>query len=309
MATMADRRLQVFLAVAKHRSFTRAAEALYMTQPAVTFQIKQLEEHFDTRLLDRGYGKVTLTPAGEIVLQYAERILAMSAEMEDQVSGLTQEANGVVTLGVTPTIATYWLPALLDQFKRRYPKVVPRVFGGNSEWVESRVAEKELDVGLVELLSDDASIECREVTRDELMAIVPPGHVLSRHVRVRADDLVSLPFIDREPGAAIREQAEAFFRQGGFPPENLDIASELCSLTTIKHLVRQGVGFAIAARASVDKEVRDGRLIAIPLEPQIYETLSVLLPKDKFRSRVVATFADFATEHLKRIAGGESRDA
>jgi DNA-binding transcriptional LysR family regulator len=308
MATMADRRLQVFLAVAKHRSFTRAAETLYMTQPAVTFQIKQLEEHLNTRLLDRGYGKVTLTPAGEIVLAYAERILGMSAEMEDEVAGLTQDPNGVVTIGVSPTIATYWLPALLEGFKHFYPKVVPRVFGGNSEWVETRVAAKELDLGLVETASDEPNLECYEVGRDEILAIVPPGHSLSRHVRVRAEDLIGLPFIDREPGAAIREQAENFFRAGGFPSENLEVTAELGSLTTIKHLVRQGVGFAIAARASIDKEVRDGRLVSIPLEPPLYETLSVLLPKDKFRSRVVSTFADFAIEHLKRQAGSE-RDA
>lgn len=307
MATMADRRLQVFLAVAKHRSFTRAAEALYMTQPAVTFQIKQLEEHFNTRLLDRGYGKVTLTPAGEIVLDYAERILGMSAEMEDQVAGLTQEPNGVVSVGLSPTIASYWLPSLLDGFKRQYPKVVPRVFVGNSEWVERRVADKELDVGLVEIESTDAGIECREVGRDELFAIVPPGHVLARHVRVRADDLVGLPFIDRDPGAAIREAAERFFRDSGFPPENLDVTAELSSLSTIKHLVQQGVGFAIAARASIDKDIQSGRLVALPLEPHLYETLSVLLPKDKFRSRVVTIFADFATEHLK--AKGINRDA
>ncbi|WP_341675553.1 LysR family transcriptional regulator [Niveibacterium sp. SC-1] len=302
MATMADRRLQVFLAVAKHRSFTRAAEALYMTQPAVTFQIKQLEEHFNTRLLDRGYGKVTLTPAGEIVLEYAERILGISAEMEDEVAGLTQEPNGVVTVGLSPTIASCWLPSLLDAFKREYPKVVPRVFVGNSEWVERRVAEKELDVGLVEMISDEPTLECREVARDEMLAIVPPGHTLSRHVRVRPEDLVGLPFIDREPGAAIRELAETFFRAGGFPHENLDIACELGSLSTIKHLVRQGVGFAIAARASIERDVREGRLVSLPLEPNLFEIISVLLPKDKFRSRVVSTFADFATEHLKKKA-------
>lgn len=276
-----------------------------MTQPAVTFQIKQLEEHFNTRLLDRGYGKVTLTPAGEIVLDYAERILGISAEMEDQVAGLTQEPNGVVTVGMSPTIASFWLPLLLDTLKREFPKIVPRVFVGNSEWVERRVAEKELDLGMVEMVSSDPTIECREVATDELLAIVPPGHVLSRHVRVRADELVGLPFIDREPGAAIRDVAERFFRASGFPPENLMVTAELGSLTTIKHLVRQGVGFAIAARESIKKDIKEGRLVALPLEPHLYESLSILLPKDKFRSRVVSIFAEFSTEFLKKQAGTE----
>ena len=302
MATMADRRLQVFLAVAKHRSFTRAAEALYMTQPAVTFQIKQLEEHFNTRLLDRGYGKVTLTPAGTIVLEYAERILGMSAEMEDEIAGLTQEPNGVVSIGLSPTIASYWLPSLLDAFKREYPKVTPRVFQGNSEWVERRVAEKELDIGLVESLPNDPALECREVARDEVLAIMPPGHALSRNVRLRAEDVGDYPFINRDPGAAICELVEEFFRDSGFPPENLNISAELGSLTTIKHLVLQGHGFSAAARASIQRDIREATLVAIPFDPPIFETISVVLQKDKFVPRVVSIFADFATEHIRALS-------
>src|SRR5574337_956859 len=91
---MADRRLQVFHAVAKHGSFTRAAEHLFMTQPAVTFQIKQLEEHYNTRLFERGHGKIALTPAGEIVMAYAERILDLNEELETRVSELTDELTG-----------------------------------------------------------------------------------------------------------------------------------------------------------------------------------------------------------------------
>jgi len=93
---MADRRLQVFHAVAKQLSFTKAADALFMTQPAVTFQIKQLEEHFNSRLFDRGHGKVTLTPAGELVLEYADKILGLSTEMEVRLSEMTGEISGPV---------------------------------------------------------------------------------------------------------------------------------------------------------------------------------------------------------------------
>lgn len=302
MASMADRRLQVFLAVAKHRSFTRAAEALYMTQPAVTFQIKQLEEHFNTRLLDRGYGKVALTPAGIIVFEYAERILGMSAEMEDEIAGLTQEPNGLVSIGLSPTIASYWLPSLLDAFKRQYPKVMPRVFQGNSEWVERRVAEKELDVGLLESVPTNPLLECRELARDELLAIVPPGHPLSQHARLCAEHIGDFPFINRDPGAAISEAAEAFFRASGLAPENLNIAAELGSLTTIKHLVLQGHGVSIAARISIQRDIREGTLIGVPFDPPIFETISVVLHKDKFVPRVVSIFADFATEHIRAIA-------
>ncbi len=107
---MADRRLQVFHAVAKQLSFTKAAEVLFMTQPAVTFQIKQLEEHFNTRLFDRGHGKITLTPAGEVVLGYAERILGLSSEMDVRLSELTGEIGGSLMVGASTTIAEFMLP-------------------------------------------------------------------------------------------------------------------------------------------------------------------------------------------------------
>src|SRR5450756_2252623 len=110
---MADRRLQVFHAVAKQSSFTKAAETLFMTQPAVTFQIKQLEEHFNTRLFDRGHGKISLTPAGEVVLEYAERILSLSAELDTRISELTGEVQGLLLIGASMTIAEFMLPRIL----------------------------------------------------------------------------------------------------------------------------------------------------------------------------------------------------
>src|ERR1700686_2141037 len=107
---MADRRLQVFHAVAKNLSFTKAAEALFMTQPAVTFQIKQLEEHCNTRLFDRGHGRISLTSAGEVVLEYAERILSLSAELDTRLKEMTGEVAGVLLIGASTTIAEYLLP-------------------------------------------------------------------------------------------------------------------------------------------------------------------------------------------------------
>lgn len=299
---MADRRLQVFHAVAKLGSFTRAAETLFMTQPAVTFQIKQLEEQFNTRLLDRGHGKVTLTPAGEIVFAYAERILGLSDEMETRISELTDELTGVLTIGLSPTIAAYWLPQLLSKFKQKYPRVIPRVFVANSENVENRVLEHEFDVGLVEKDSTNADLECTLAFRDELLAIVPPGHALASASSLEAQDLQAYPFVDRDPGAAIRALAEGFFRAGGVPPDTLNRTAELGSLAVIKQLVRDGVGFAIVSHASLKREVREGSLVAIPLRPQLFSSINVLVPKDRFRARLHSTFAEFAVQHLSELA-------
>ena len=223
---MADRRLQVFHAVAKHGSFTRAAEHLHMTQPAVTFQIKQLEEHFDTRLLDRGHGKISLTPAGELVLAYAERILGLSAELDSRVSELTDELAGQIKIGTSTTIAAYWLPHILEGFKRRYPRVLPRVVVGNSKLTEDAVAARDLDIGLIEIVTEQHAIERRSAARDELFVICSPDNPLAAFKSLRAKDLVGHPFIDRDPGNGIRQIADEFFEAAGIAEDGDATSSE-----------------------------------------------------------------------------------
>ncbi|MDO6385478.1 MULTISPECIES: LysR family transcriptional regulator [unclassified Uliginosibacterium] len=303
---MADRRLQVFHAVAKHGSFTRAAETLYMTQPAVTFQIKQLEEQFNTRLLDRGHGRVTLTPAGEIVFAYAERILGLSDEMETRIAELTDELTGVLTIGCSQTIAGYWLPRLLENFIRKHPRVIPRVFVANSENIENRVAAHELDVGLVEKQSEDPTLECTLACQDELLVIVAHGHELASASSIKAADLQGRPFVDRDPGAAIRALAEDFFRRNGVPPETLNRRGELGSLPSILHLVKQGFGFAIIAKAALNDYNNRG-LVGISLEPRLYSSLNVLVPKDRFRARLHSTFAEFAVSMFTNMERGDTK--
>lgn len=296
---MADRRLQVFHAVAKHGSFTRAAENLFMTQPAVTFQIKQLEEHYNTRLFERGHGKVTLTPAGEIVMAYAERILGLNEELETRVSELTDELTGTLNIGTSTTIAAYWLPYLLRDFKLQYPQVIPRVVVGNSQLIEERVVSRELDLGMIEIVTGHPALERISACRDELLAIVSPGHPLAVGPRVSAAELLPHPLITRDPGNAIRGLTEQYFEAAGVAVDELTIAAELGSLATVKHLVEAGVGYAIASRAAILRDVGEGRLAAIPLDPPLYTPLEVIYPRDKFRSRLITTFAEFATEGLR----------
>ena len=302
---MADRRLQVFHAVARHGSFTRAAEALFMTQPAVTFQIKQLEEQFNTRLFDRGHGRVTLTSAGELVMAYAERILGLSEELESRVSELTDELSGILHLGTSTTIASYWLPQLLEGFKRRYPRVIPRVSVGNSQLIETRVMDRNQDVGLIEIITEQPTLDRRSAGRDELQLIVPPDHPLAGARSVRAEQLVSYPLLHREPGNAIRDLVDQFFAAAGIPFEDLNVAAELGSLSAVKHLAAQGFGVAIASAAAIRRAVEAGRLVGVPLSPRLYTPLEVILLKDKFRSRLVNTFADFVTEEIGRMGATE----
>ncbi len=298
---MADRRLQVFHAVAKQLSFTKAAEVLFMTQPAVTFQIKQLEEHFNTRLFDRGHGRIALTPAGEVVLGYAEKILGLSSEMDVRLSELTGEIGGSLMVGASTTIAEFMLPGILGEFKSTYPNVRSRLIVGNSESIENRVLEHAIDIGFIESLSHEPNLECEVCCDDELVVICHPRFPLARHKELTPQKLLEHPFISREPGSGTREFTESYLRSAGVTLDQMNVVMELGSPIALNGVVQTGLGFAIASRASVSKEQRLGDIVAIPLKPRLIRTLSMVYPKEKFRSRLVATFVDFASTRLRAL--------
>lgn len=298
---MADRRLQVFHAVAKHLSFTKAAEALFMTQPAVTFQIKQLEEHFNTRLFERGHGRISLTPAGGVVLEYAERILALSAELDIRLKEMTGEVAGLLMIGASTTIAEFLLPRVLGEFKSKYPKVLPRLVVANSESVESRVAEHTLDIGFIEAPSHLASVATDVVCDDELQVICAPAHPLARLKSVNPKQLLQYPFISRESGSGTREVTDRYLQKAGVEPDSLSVVMELGSPEALKGLVATGLGFSIMSRVTVASELALGRLVCVPLAPRLQRQLSVVYPKEKFRSQLVNTFAEYAKHRLTAL--------
>lgn len=299
---MADRRLQVFHAVAKQLSFTKAAEVLFMTQPAVTFQIKQLEEHFNTRLFDRGHGRISLTPAGELVLQYAEKILNLSSEMDVRLGEMTGEIGGSLLVGASTTIAEFMLPRILGEFKSAHPNVRPRLVVANSETIETRVAEHTLDIGFIESPSHQPNLQTEICCDDELMVICSPKFPLAKMKEVSPQQLPDHAFVSREPGSGTREFTDAYLRKSGVQPEDLNLVMEMGSPVALNGILETGLGFAIASRASVAKAQRLGDLVAIPLKPRLIRTLSMVYPKEKFRSRLVTTFVEFAAAKLRQMS-------
>lgn len=298
---MADRRLQVFHAVAKHQSFTRAADALFMTQPAVTFQIKQLEEQYGTRLFERRHGGIALTPAGELALAYAEKILALSDEMETRLSEMTGEMRGPLLIGASTTIAEFMLPRVLGEFNALYPQVRARLSVANSESIESRVSEHTLDVGLIEAPAKQASLVSQSCCEDELRVICATDYPLAGMASVSPKMLTDYEYISREPGSGTREITDAYFREHGVAPDGLKTQMELGSPEALKGVVSTGLGFAIVSRAVVEKDLRIGALAAIPLNPPLTRKLYLIYPKDRFQSRLSATFIDFAQRKLKEF--------
>jgi len=302
---MADRRLQVFHAVARQLSFTKAAEQLFMTQPAVTFQIKQLEEHLNTRLFERSHGRIALTPAGELVLGYAEKILTLSEELETRVSELTGEISGPLLLGASTTVAEFFLPQILGEFKARHPLVRARMTVGNSETIVTRVADHALDLGLIESPSQIHGVQTEVCSDDVMVMICSPRYKLAKAKKVSAAEVASEPFISREPGSGTREVADQYFQQNGVSPDAINVVMELGSPEAIKGVVETGLGVSILSRSTVAKELKLGVLVAVPLDPPLIRSLSVVTPKDRFRSRLLATFVEFAKARMKDMAAAK----
>jgi len=303
---MPDRRLQAFHAVAKHGSFTKAADALCMTQPAVTFQIRQLEEYFNTRLFDRANGRIALTLAGVVALEYAERILALSAELDARLKEISGQEVGPLLIGASTTIAEFLLPKILGEFKSRYPGIVPRLIVANSEAVQQRVAECRLDLGFIEGDSHLPTVVADVCCEDELQIVCSPSHALAEQKTVPVKSLTEHAYISRELGSGTREVIDHYLQKAGFSLDSLQVVMEASSPEALKGLVATGLGFAIMSRATAEKEVRLGELVRIPLAPPLIRHLSVVYPKERFHSKVVNGFVQFAKQRLAATRSPES---
>ena len=290
---MADRRLQVFHTVAKQLSFTKAAELLFMTQPAVTFQVKQLEEHFNTRLFERSHGKISLTPAGELALDYAERILGMTGEMEARISELTGQVSGPLLIGASTTIAEYMLPRLLGDFKQRHPETQARLTVANSETIENKVADHTLDLALIESPSHHPNLITKVCCEDELVMICAPNSELAKLRSVTPSQVASHPYISRESGSGTRECIDDFLRLNGVSLDEVNLVMELGSREAIKGAVAAGLGVAVVSSTTIVKELKLGELVAVRLTPPLRRQLSLVYPPEKFRSKLLQAFLDF----------------
>ncbi len=296
---MADRRLQVFFTVARLLSFTKAAETLHMTQPAVTFQVRQLEEYFNTRLFDRTHNRISLTDAGNLVYGYAEKIFDLYNEMENMIKDMTGEISGSLTIGASTTIAEYMLPSLLGDFRKRYQDVVIHLKVSNTEGVVSMVENNVIDLGVVEAPVGNKNLVVETCRNDRLVAIVPNGHPLASHDVVHLDELLEYPFICREEGSGTREVIEEYICHAEGCKDGLNVAMELGSPEAVKGAVEAGMGISIVSEATIAKEVQLGTLAAVELDPPMERPFSFVHQKQKFRVRVMDELLEFARGYCK----------
>jgi len=291
---MADRRLQVFHTVARLLSFTKAAESLHMTQPAVTFQVRQLEEYFNTRLFDRTHNRISLTAAGKRVYEYADQIFDLYAKMDNAVRDMTGEISGVLIIGASTTIAEYMLPSLLGDFKKKYPDVNVHLRVSNSDGIVSMVENNDIDLGVVEAPVLNKNLVVENCRNDRLVAIVPPQHELSGQHEVRLKDLLKYAYIAREEGSGTREVIEEYLSSAGLKPSDIHVAMELGSPEAIKGAVEAGMGVSIVSEVTIHKELKLGTLVALELELPLERPFSFVHQKQKFRQRAMDELLEFA---------------
>ncbi len=295
---MADRRLQVFHTVARLLSFTKAAESLHMTQPAVTFQVRQLEEYFNTRLFDRTHNRISLTDAGSRVYVYADRIFEIYNEMENAVREMTGEISGSLTIGASTTIAEYMLPALLGDFRSKYPEVSVHLKVSNTDGIVSMVENNTIDLGVVEAPVSNKNLVVDQCRRDRLVAIVPPGHAKAAKKVIKLDELLQDPFICREEGSGTREVIAEYMNQADGDIQ-MSVSMELGSPEAVKGAVEASMGVSIVSNATIQKELRLGTLVAIELDPPLERPFSFVHQKQKFRVRVMEELLDFARAYCQ----------
>lgn len=297
---MADRRLQVFHTVARLLSFTKAAETLHMTQPAVTFQIRQLEEFFNTRLFDRTHNRINLTAAGERVFEYADRILDLYSEMDNRVREMTGDVSGILIIGASTTIAEYVLPSLLGEFKQMHESIKIRLNVSNSLGVVHMVENNTVDVGIVESPISNKNLAVEVCWHDQLVFICRPDHPLAKKSAINPESLKNLPFVMREEGSGTLEFIRNHLTENGISLNEYNISLEVGSPEAVKSAVEAGLGISIVSIATVHKELKLSTLVAIPLEPNLERPFSIVHQRQKFRLRAMEEFMEFTRSHCEK---------
>ncbi|MED4958896.1 MULTISPECIES: selenium metabolism-associated LysR family transcriptional regulator [Paenibacillus] len=258
--------LHIFYTVAERGSFSAAAQALHMTQPAVTMQIQALEDYFGCKLLVRSTKKIELTEAGQTLLPFARKSVEMIRETEQAMSRYTSMLEGRLQLGASLTIGEYVLPRLLGPFGQRYPHISIVMKVMNTTQIIEEIVGHQLNFGLVEAPVQHPDMVSEPVMEDELKLIVPAGHPLSGKKTAALEEVVSYPFVLREKGSGTRQVMEAEFKRRGVEMSRVQTVMELGSTGAVKSAVEAGIGITIISPSSVKHEQALGLMEALDID-------------------------------------------
>src|SRR5215471_14044700 len=292
--------LETFIEVARLSSFSRAAEKRFRTQPAISSQIRSLEEDVGARLLDRSGGKVSLTASGKLFLKFAEETLDARKAAMTAIAETERVPKGEIVVGANEGTCLHILPEVFAHFKKQYPDVSVSIKRADYAKILESVIDNSVDFGVVSLPVTDPRLTAVPIHRDELVLIVPPRHPLSKLKAAEAADIAQYPLLVPKVGHT-RDALDQLFHERKLKPR---ISMELDSSELLKRFVAADVGVGFISRSNVQEDVQANMLAALPLaDVQIRRDLALVFRKDKALSRAALAFIDIAVK-LKTAEAG-----
>jgi len=303
--------LRILKAIAAEGSFKRAADSLYVSQPAVSLQVQNLERQLDVPLFDRGGRRAQLTEAGHLLLSYGDQILTLCQETCRAIEDLQNLQGGTLVIGASQTTGTYLMPRLIGLFRQRYPEVVVQLHVHSTRRTCWSVVNGQIDLALIGGEVPSETLENLEVipyTEDELALILPPFHPLAQVKTISKEDLYKLQFIALDSQSTTRKVIDQILAGGDIDIRRLKVEMELNSIEAIKNAVQSGLGAAFVSVSAIEKELQLSVLQQVYVENVVVKrVLSLIFNPNRYRSKAAEAFSreilpQFATlEAAKRV--------
>ncbi|HEX8816480.1 MAG TPA: LysR family transcriptional regulator [Terriglobales bacterium] len=293
--------LETFLEVAKRLSFSRAAEKRFRTQPAISSQIRALEEEVEAKLLDRSGGKVSITASGKLFLKFAEDIIAERKSMLTAIAETERVPRGGIVVGANEGTCLHILPEVFAEFKRQCPDVAIGIKRADYAKILESVIDNSVDFGVVSLPVEDKRLKVVLIHRDELVIIAPPKHPIAKLKTATVEKVAEFPLIMPKAGHT-RDALEGLFYERKLKPR---FAMELDSSELLKRFVAAGGGVGFIARSNVMEDILAKALVAVPMEDaKIRRDLALVFRKDKALSRAALAFIEITVKMKDAEAAG-----
>lgn len=298
---MSDFRLKVFRSVAKNLSFTKASQELFVSQPAITKHIQELEGTYQTRLFDRQGSKISLTEAGKLLLEHCDRILEDYKRLEYEMHLLNNEYMGELRLGASTTIAQYVLPPLLASFIKKFPQVNLSLMNGNSREVEVALQEHRIDLGLVEGVFRLPNLKYTTFLEDELVAVVRTKSKLFIADEIAPEELLNIPLVLRERGSGTLDVIERALLQHNIKLSSLHVLMYLGSTESIKLFLENTDCMGIISIRSICKELAAGTFRVVEIKAMSMLRDFCFVHQQGQESGLVQAFIQFAMHHNRKL--------
>jgi DNA-binding transcriptional LysR family regulator len=287
--------LRILKAIAVEGSFKKAAKKLYLSQPAISLQIQNLELQLDVPLFERDKKQVYLTDAGRLLLRYGNRILALCEETYRAIEDLQDLQGGTLIIGASQTTGTYLLPRIIGLFRQRYPQISVQLEVHSTRRIAWSVANRQIDIALIggEIPTELKSIlNITPYAEDELALILPKSHPFSQLEKIKKEDLYKLKFITLDNNSTIRNVIDKVLNENGIDSSRFKIEMELNSIEAIKNAVQSGLGAAFVSVSAIAKELELEIIHCSKIENlTIKRILSIITNPNRYKSKASESFS------------------